>query len=135
MGPRTMQKWINALRSGEYDQGAGDLFKGGQYCCLGVLCDVLGYQPSEGDYDFVTPKAKRPVNAVGGIGPDSESNEGIAGLPLQVRRTLADWNDQGVTFEQISDWLEEYLEQCMEVPVEDREFFMRRRAPEPFVGQ
>lgn len=33
-------KWTEALRSGEYEQGRHRLFKGGKFCCLGVLTDV-----------------------------------------------------------------------------------------------
>lgn len=35
-------KWVAALRSGEYRQGAGQLYSEtrGAYCCLGVLCKV-----------------------------------------------------------------------------------------------
>lgn len=33
-------KWIEALESGEYKQGKGQLRDGDQYCCLGVACDV-----------------------------------------------------------------------------------------------
>lgn len=31
---------IEALRSGDYQQARGALYKNGGYCCLGVLCDV-----------------------------------------------------------------------------------------------
>ena len=33
-------EWLNALRSGEYEQGTGLLSKDGKFCCLGVLCDI-----------------------------------------------------------------------------------------------
>lgn len=33
-------QWVEALRSGKYQQGYGALRKGDQFCCLGVLCDV-----------------------------------------------------------------------------------------------
>ena len=33
--------WIEALLSGRYKQGAGQLRSREGYCCLGVLCDVL----------------------------------------------------------------------------------------------
>jgi hypothetical protein len=36
------QKWVEALRSGEYEQGSDALYKGGKYCCLGVACVVAG---------------------------------------------------------------------------------------------
>jgi hypothetical protein len=36
------QKWIAALRSGEYKQGQNALERKGEYCCLGVACAVSG---------------------------------------------------------------------------------------------
>ena len=35
------QRWIEALRSGEYKQGKGRLHMGDEFCCLGVLCEIL----------------------------------------------------------------------------------------------
>lgn len=32
--------WIEALRSGKYRQGIGNLNYKNQFCCLGVLCEV-----------------------------------------------------------------------------------------------
>lgn len=45
MNPEVKEKWLTALRSGDYAQGKGKLEKidaEGQstYCCLGVLCDL-----------------------------------------------------------------------------------------------
>ena len=34
--------WIKALRSGDYRQGYGALKYRDEYCCMGVLCAVLG---------------------------------------------------------------------------------------------
>lgn len=34
------RQWVEALRSGKYEQGAGALLRDGRYCCLGVLCDL-----------------------------------------------------------------------------------------------
>lgn len=35
------ERWVEALRSGKYEQGTGSLTTGsGRYCCLGVLCDL-----------------------------------------------------------------------------------------------
>lgn len=33
-------KWVEALRSGEYEQGFGQLNSQNKFCCLGVLCDL-----------------------------------------------------------------------------------------------
>jgi hypothetical protein len=35
------QKWIDALRSGKYQQGRGFLHSNKGMCCLGVLCDLF----------------------------------------------------------------------------------------------
>ena len=53
-------KWIEALRSGEYEQTKGQLRKCGAnweenpkdstFCCLGVLCDVYAQEHAEADW-------------------------------------------------------------------------------------
>jgi len=40
------EKWVEALRSGDYERGEGALRRGyskdsDKYCCLGVLCDIV----------------------------------------------------------------------------------------------
>lgn len=80
MKPDIKQKWIEALRSGEYVQGTGCLHNAdnGSFCCLGVLCDLADQEGiitsfgSEEDHDglngnvytydsekFVLPKSVR----------------------------------------------------------------------------
>jgi hypothetical protein len=50
--------WVNALRSGEYNQTKERLRKGENFCCLGVLCDLhfvevgeLGWLEATSNYD------------------------------------------------------------------------------------
>lgn len=40
MNPKIKEMWIEALESGKYKQGYGQLEKDNQFCCLGVLCQV-----------------------------------------------------------------------------------------------
>lgn len=41
LDPEVKEKWLEQLRSGQIEQGAGWLGKeSGERCCLGVLCDV-----------------------------------------------------------------------------------------------
>lgn len=40
MNAEVKKMWVEALRSGEYKQGRGQLRFGNEYCCLGVLCDL-----------------------------------------------------------------------------------------------
>jgi len=45
MDESVKQEWVEALRSGKYEQGTGTLCKQAdddvKYCCLGVLCDLV----------------------------------------------------------------------------------------------
>lgn len=47
MDQQVKQRWLNALRGGDYKQGRYTLRRPGNtvsedtYCCLGVLCDVV----------------------------------------------------------------------------------------------
>lgn len=38
------EQWVEALESGEYEQGIGSLCSEGKYCCLGVACEVMGVE-------------------------------------------------------------------------------------------
>lgn len=43
MEPAIKKEWLEALRSGDYQQGRGRLkLLNGSYCCLGVLCLIHG---------------------------------------------------------------------------------------------
>lgn len=47
-----LQLWLDALRSGDYLQGAGSLRPSQDaYCCLGVLCDVYKRETGNGEFD------------------------------------------------------------------------------------
>lgn len=40
MDPKIKTDWLEALRSGEFTQGRGALQRDGEFCCLGVLCEL-----------------------------------------------------------------------------------------------
>ena len=40
MNQRIKQRWLEALRSGEYKQTTENLQNSNGFCCLGVLCDL-----------------------------------------------------------------------------------------------
>ncbi len=105
------KKWTAALRSGEYEQCTGVLYNGEGYCCLGVLCKVMGekfscvskgifYIEGEGDSTEVLPLAitsKAGMRSQRGdiILLDDEGNE--------IDDNLACLNDNGKTFAEIAD--------------------------------
>lgn len=115
MNPEIKAKWLAALRSGKYRRTESTLMtsKGGRasYCCLGVLSKfVLGtkYKPSfnpdgtfrgyEGDVDFIAAE-----------GMPSLRELNIAGISLVRAEELASMNDDGTSFRQIADYIEENL--------------------------
>jgi len=99
-------KWLEALRSGKYDQTSGHLRDGNSFCCLGVLCNIFneaGWDRSEGPYEWSF-----------GEGPDERREVGV--LPSNFRNTygidsgtetrLIEMNDDGVPFSRIADYIE-----------------------------
>lgn len=106
MDANLKSRWIEALRSGKYEQGSGQLKDhSGNYCCLGVLCAIqdidLEFPPRGcnsgryGDYSF-------PEN---GHAPGLYDE--VTGDDASYRSVLARMNDDGHTsFSNIADWIE-----------------------------
>lgn len=106
------EQWVEALRSGEYEQGRGTLCQDNKFCCLGVLFDIAGGEV-EGEWipHDILSNAWRAT---------SPSNSTLYGLPTdfldfcEVASSEAfnlicmnDNNEQ--SFEQIAEWIEENL--------------------------
>jgi hypothetical protein len=103
-------KWISALRSGEYKQCSTQLRdeKDGvaRYCCLGVLCDIInpdawgGLERSNwfGRNDDDGPPSE------GGYLSDEMCEE--VGLDKRVMFDLTVKNDDGAPFGEIADIIE-----------------------------
>ena len=104
--------WVEALRSGEYEQGTGQLRKDNAYCCLGVACDVSGlgewhsrlqnhnytYKIHEDKSDFTY----LPYEVRAWLGISTSDGE------LTNHNSLASMNDDGATFIEIADAIEEH---------------------------
>lgn len=105
MDKRIKRRWINALRSGKYEQGRRQLAVSGMdnntlYCCLGVLCElaveskvIAAYDPEHGSLpDAVSEWAN--IEQFGNYGG---------------KRTLAGYNDSGRSFKQIANIIERHF--------------------------
>lgn len=114
MNKELKQKWLAALRSGEYKQGEGKLYNplDNSYCCLGVLCDLVrdpkeDWQKCENQYMITINDIEIGQNGWAmsfGDGPIPD------GFPLAWhQKRIAVRNDDGQTFEQIADWIDENL--------------------------
>jgi hypothetical protein len=117
---KSQQKWVDALRSGNYKQGWNYLRQGDRYCCLGVGCEVLelkrgevkggacyAYGADRGDVSL-SPIELREELKIDGSGSFKTAviKKGIEHL------TLTALNDSGnFTFLQIADIIEEKFKQ------------------------
>lgn len=109
-------KWLTGLRDGSYTQGRGALCqKVGtpdsnrrQYCCLGVLGDVMGRMVEDPDGEFAQSHFVLPGETYIGSGRSGFLPNEIIGRDRQ--QDLADRNDQGIDFTIIADYIEKNLE-------------------------
>jgi len=125
MNQDVKQKWVTALRSGEYKQTGGRLRKGDCYCCLGVLTDLYdkdkdkdikchAWHEEHGLYfyesDGVTVEATLPESVMKWADLDEPNpvvREDRMGLQLT---SLAYLNDnEGLDFNQLADIIEAQL--------------------------
>jgi hypothetical protein len=116
-------KWITALRNGDYTQGTKALKTDDSFCCLGVLCDIYKKETNLGTWDTNTRSMSDTFLCKDKDGNVEEEAHGI--LPMQVRlwarlndcnpkignndRLLAELNDEGNSFDQIADLIENNL--------------------------
>jgi hypothetical protein len=96
------QKWVAALRSGEFQQAKECLYDihTNSYCCLGVACRVAGYSgelPAHDAGEWIANDAVFIPKAIRG----NDSNE--------VVEILSKMNDSGVRFTEIADYIEQNL--------------------------
>lgn len=115
MIPENAQKWVAALRSGNYQQARNTLRSLKGYCCLGVACEVyriehpgvdwqameVGTVFSFESYTRVLPDSVRDwlglATHVGRYSEDTDSTEDI---------DLTAANDSGLSFAAIADIIE-----------------------------
>lgn len=110
------KRWVEALRSGQYEQTRNDLRDENGYCCLGVACElyreVTGRGEWERDEDGFTQFLDRalllpePVREWLGLRTEGGDFIDRAG----DRSSLAERNDEGATFDEIADIIESELE-------------------------
>lgn len=104
--------WVEALRSGEYEQGAGALCDAdGKRCCLGVLNDIIGTEVEAnlevpGDPWYFRAYFRGRVNESSEQGLNSSYLQEWTGLPSYLQGELAEANDAHVPFAEIADRIE-----------------------------
>ena len=130
VNPEVKQKWIDALRSGKYEQGSEKLRSVSGYCCLGVLCDLYA-QENNTEWEFrgieetnLQPKDYWYFEDQSEFVPESVMDwagftENCPVVKIDVEEDdedswfyhegLADLNDSGYTFNELSKLIQEQL--------------------------
>lgn len=96
----TIQKWVNALRSGKYKQAKGTLYdeETDGYCCLGVYCKVV-------------TKDSKSYLSEGSEGPEEAYDKFDRILGHELKHKLIGMNDKGKSFAEIADVIEEKMKE------------------------
>lgn len=124
LNKETIPLLINALRSGEYEQGKKQLRDGEKFCCLGVACDVYRKEIGKGEWEdqkFLGERIFLPdvVQEYFGF-KTTEGSFVIKQSPFidcdreyfgfKTSKSLTALNDTGVTFPEIASLIENNLE-------------------------
>lgn len=111
MNPEVKTLWLDALRSGEYEQATGQLCENGKYCCLGVLTDlavnngIVQWDVSVFEHDAALAEDVREWADLTWDDPRTDEPYGD-----RDDSSLATLNDlAGYTFSQIADVIERDL--------------------------
>jgi hypothetical protein len=111
MNPEIKQKWIDALRSGEYKQTWTRLRCENSYCCLGVLTNLYLKETNQ-EWDYNVYDKTYGYESFKGHLPDSvvEWSELESNNPRINNAVLSYYNDVvAYSFNQIADLIEEHL--------------------------
>lgn len=110
MKPEIKEKWLAALRSGEYKQGQCALRKkDNKFCCLGVLADLyakemgIEWKMEEDCYKILDQGGTLPIWIADWAEIMSD------GYVDRDHLTLASMNDHGHTFSEIADVIEKHF--------------------------
>lgn len=122
------KRWLDALRSGKYKQGKGNLMDANpvgdgpaRFCCLGVLCDLhsRSTRKAKWNYDKFIPLYLRndsflPPEVVKWAGLDGNVNDENDVVLRKangeaLKDTLSEANDGGKRFTGIATLIEKYL--------------------------
>jgi hypothetical protein len=112
MKKEILEKWIETLRSGEYQQGNGKLRSGKHYCCLGVLCEAAGMEKSQ---DYISVFKLPDGQDTTGTGTLGTAALKYLGMAFHTQETLIALNDdQRLNFDQIAQWIEGKKDKLLE---------------------
>ena len=111
MNREVKQKWLNALRSGEYIQGKSKLKDGNTFCCLGVLTDLY-IKEHKNCYWKDDPFIDGEIEENNVLCAKVKKWAGLSGSNPIIKNKgmcIAQLNDEGYSFSKIADLIEAEL--------------------------
>ena len=129
MNSKVKEAWVNALRSGKYEQGSERLRSVSGYCCLGVLCDIyaqehntewefrgneetnlqpMDYWYYEGESEFL-PESVMDWAELKTNNPSLQVDVDDGEDSWNYKDDVSNLNDSGCTFAEIADLIEAQL--------------------------
>lgn len=126
MDPAVKQQWIDALRSGNFEQTTAVLNRDDKFCCLGVLCELAisaGVKVNKSDatcglvncdcsvnvYVYDGQKVYPPESVTAWAGLASANPKVPLAAGDHFGAYLSDLNDDGKDFRFIADVIEKNL--------------------------
>lgn len=129
MNSKVKEAWVNALRSGKYEQGSERLRGVDGFCCLGVLCDIyaqehntewefrgneetnlqpMDYWYYEGESEFL-PESVMDWAELKTNNPSLQVDVDDGEDSWNYNDDVSNLNDSGYTFSQIADLIQAQL--------------------------
>lgn len=109
LDPKFKKKWTDALRSGDYTQGQHGLClvseEGAAYCCLGIAYELTYGEDSWVEDTWRTLDGSYWLRAASVN--DDTSLFTPEGLTPKQADDLAEMNDEGKTFNELADYIDE----------------------------
>lgn len=122
MNKEIKEKWLEALRSGEYKQARSTLRIYDNYCCLGVLCNIYHKETGNGEWKalyedvfrFYSPNDNERYTLTTDIINWAGLNENVNPRNPIVKykeqeEFLATLNDNGISFDNLANIIEKEL--------------------------
>lgn len=101
MKKEVREKWVAALRSGDYNQGLERMVnEGGDYCCLGVLRQVCKLKPPHQPDELTTIQRDEVGLDVLEQSILINMNDGMGGLDYHSFSEIADWIEDNIEGEE-----------------------------------
>jgi hypothetical protein len=116
MNSQIKQKWIDALKSEEYQQTSSHLHTEQGYCCLGVLCDLYAKEKNNDEVQWDQYDDHYEISGEGLVLPGEvrewsglSDNDVFYYDERKMPIYLAALNDGGMNFNQIAQVIEENI--------------------------